>query len=209
MAGLFLPSYEAAVAAITHEQLSARLQELQLPIAADALHGVLAGLACASVTPDHASWLEQLAECLDGADLETHNEALVALHTLIARDLADGELGFQLLLPDSEEFLSVRAQALARWCEGFVCGFVAVVRELGEDDREALEDIAAISQLDDDDGSSQSALNNPEEADSNERDFIELCEYVRLAAMELYSGSTLNQAAVAIESGSESATLGQ
>ena len=114
--------------------------------------------------------------------------------TLVARDLADGELGFQLLLPDSEEFLSVRAQALARWSESFVCGFVAVTRELSEDDREVLNDIAAISQIDDGESEEQtdrnrSELNNPENADSNERDFIELCEYVRLAAMDLYRDS--------------------
>ena len=83
------------------------------------------------------------------------------------------------------------AQALARWSESFVCGFVAVTRELSEDDREVLNDIAAISQIDDGESEEQtdrnrSELNNPENADSNERDFIELCEYVRLAAMDLY-----------------------
>jgi uncharacterized protein YgfB (UPF0149 family) len=182
------------VATITHEQLSARLQELQLPMAADALHGTITGLACAGIDPGHAIWLEHLSECLDGAELDEHRDAMSALQTLVARDLADGELGFQLLLPDSEEFLSVRAQALARWSESFVCGFVAVTRELSEDDREVLNDIAAISQIDDGESEEQtdrnrSELNNPENADSNERDFIELCEYVRLAAMDLYRDS--------------------
>jgi uncharacterized protein YgfB (UPF0149 family) len=183
------------VATITHEQLSARLQELQLPMAADALHGTITGLACAGIDPGHAIWLEHLSECLDGAELDEHRDAMSALQTLVARDLADGELGFQLLLPDSEEFLSVRAQALARWSESFVCGFVAVTRELSEDDREVLNDIAAISQIDDGESEEQtdrnrSELNNPENADSNERDFIELCEYVRLAAMDLYRDSS-------------------
>ena len=182
------------MATITHEQLSARLQELQLPMAADALHGTITGLACAGIDPGHAIWLEHLSECLDGAELDEHRDAMSALQTLVARDLADGELGFQLLLPDSEEFLSVRAQALARWSESFVCGFVAVTRELSEDDREVLNDIAAISQIDDGESEEQtdrnrSELNNPENADSNERDFIELCEYVRLAAMDLYRDS--------------------
>lgn len=179
------------LATITHEQLSARLQELQLPVTADALHGTLAGLACAGMDPGSADWLEQLSECLDGADLAAHREAMVALHTLVARDLADGELGFQPMLPDGDEFLSVRAQALARWSEGFICGFVAVQRTLSSDDREVLDDIAAISQLDGEDSLADAALNraglnDPASADSNERDFMELCEYVRLAAMDLY-----------------------
>lgn len=176
---------------ITHELLQARLQQLSLPMAADALHGTLAGLACAGVAPDNADWLEQLSECLDGAELDAHREAMAALHELVVRDLTDGDLGFQPLLPDAEEFLSVRARALARWSEGFVCGFVAVQRDLSADDREVLDDIAAISQLDDEEslaeaGLNRSALNDPAVADSNERDFMELCEYVRLAAMDLY-----------------------
>ncbi|HQQ74018.1 MAG TPA: UPF0149 family protein [Pseudomonadales bacterium] len=185
---------EEPVATISHEQLTARLNELQLPVAAEALHGTIAGLACAGVQPRHISWIEQLSECLDGAELDDHQEAMAALHTLLVRDLADGDLGFQLLLPDSEEFLSIRARALARWTEGFVCGFVAVTRELSEDDREVINDIAAISQIDDGESAEQTArnrseLNNPENADSNERDFIELCEYVRLAAIELFRDS--------------------
>jgi uncharacterized protein YgfB (UPF0149 family) len=101
-----------------------------------------------------------------------------------------------LLLPDSEEFLSVRAQALARWSDSFVCGFVAVVRELSEEERELLNDIAAISQLDDGESvdagdRNRSELNNPENADANERDFFELCEYVRMAAMNLYQEQRL------------------
>lgn len=188
------------MATITHEQLSARLQELQLPVTADALHGTITGLACAGIGPAHASWLEQLAECLDGAELETHRDAMAALHQLVVRDLADSELAFQLLLPDSEEFLSVRAKALAHWSEGFICGFVAVTRDLSVEDREVLDDIAAISQLDDEESLELAALNgselnNPENADSNERDFIELCEYVRLAAMDLYRENTVGAAA--------------
>lgn len=179
------------MSAITHEQLSARLQALQVPVTADALHGVIAGLAGAGITPDNATWLEQLSECLNGVDLEEHRDAMAALQALVERDLADGQLSFQLLLPDDEEFLSVRAQALARWSENFVCGFVAVTRELTVEEREALDDIAAISQLDDEEAGSQSELNNPENAASNERDFMELCEYVRLAAMELYASTVV------------------
>lgn len=179
------------MATITHEQLSARLQELQLTVAADALHGTLAGLACAGIGPGCANWMEQLSECLDGAEFDNHREAMEALSALVERDLADGDLCFQPMLPDSEEFLSVRSLALARWCEGFICGFVAVQRELSSDDREVLDDIAAISQLDGEESLEEAALNrselnDPASAESNERDFIELCEYVRLAAMDLY-----------------------
>lgn len=178
---------------ITHEQLGARLQALQLPITADALHGVLVGLACAGLEPNQPTWLEHVEECLEDALSSEQESVLAALQTLIGRELADSDLSFQVLLPDVEEFLSVRVQALARWCDSFAYAFVATGRALSKEDRELLEDIAAISQIDDGErdvdgkaSSSMSALNNPEEADSNERDFIELCEYVRMAAIDFY-----------------------
>lgn len=178
-------------ALITYEQLSARLQALQLPVETDALHGALTGLACSGATLDPAAWLAQLSDCLEDIALEQHEPMLSALQTWVSGELADGDLGFHLLLPDSEEFLSVRTRALARWSESFLYAFIASGVTLSPEDREVLEDIAAISQVDDgeapdDAEKNMSALNNPADAESNERDFFELCEFVRLAAMDLY-----------------------
>lgn len=179
---------------ISYEQLHARLQALQLPLAVDALHGTLTGLACGGLKADQATWLTQLSDCLEGVELVEHEAMLSALQTWVNGELADGDLGFQLLLPDGEEFLSVRARALARWSDSFLYAFIASGVMLSREDQEVLEDIAAISQADDGnsdgevDGAEKniSALNNPEDAESNERDFFELCEYVRMAAMDLY-----------------------
>lgn len=176
---------------ITYEQLSARLQTLKLPVAADAMHGALTGLACSGVALDSSAWLQRVSDCLDDVDLSEHEPMLSALQTWVQGELADGDLRFQLLLPEGEEFLSLRTRALARWVESFLYAFIASGVELSAEDRELMEDMAAISQVDDgetEDGESTalSALNNPEDADSNERDFFELCEYVRMAAMDLY-----------------------
>ncbi|MEZ5538550.1 MAG: UPF0149 family protein [Pseudomonadales bacterium] len=176
---------------ITYEQLSARLQTLQIPVSADALHGALTGLACSGQLPEQPAWLQQLSDCLDDIDLSEHAPMLSALQTWVQGELADGDLSFQLLLPDSEEFLSVRTRALAQWSDSFLYAFIASGVELTVEDRELMEDMAAISQVDDgeaEDGAEKniSALNNPEDAENNERDFFELCEYVRMAAMDLY-----------------------
>ena len=178
-------------ALFSYEQLSARVQVLQLPVATDALHGALTGLACSGVVVDQATWLVRLSDCLEDIELAEHEAVLSALQTWVNGELADGDLGFQLLLPDSEEFLSVRTRALARWSDSFLYAFIASGVKLTPEDREILEDMAAISQVDDgespeDEEQSMSALNNPEDAESNERDFFELCEFVRMAAMDLY-----------------------
>lgn len=183
---------EVNVAAlITYEQLQARLQAVQLPVQVDSLHGALTGLACSGAVVDPTVWLTQLGDCLEDIALGEHEAMLSALQAWVNGDLADGDLGFQLLLPDSEEFLSVRTRALARWSESFLYAFIASGVTLAPEDREVLEDIAAISQVDDgetpaDAEKNMSALNNPAEAESNERDFFELCEFVRLAAMALF-----------------------
>ena len=177
-------------ALISYEQLSARLQALQLPLATDALHGTLVGLACGGLKADQAIWLAQLNDCLEGVEFAEHEAMLSALQTWVRGELADGDLGFQLLLPDGEEFLSVRTRALARWSDSFLYAFIASGVVLTREDQEVLEDIAAISRADDGEMDSEekniSALNNPEDAENNERDFFELCEYVRMAAMDLY-----------------------
>ena len=176
---------------ISYEQLSARLQALQLPVVADTLHGALTGLACGGLTPQHPAWSVQLSDCLADIEIVEHEAMFSALQTWVNQELTDGDLRFQLLLPEGEEFLSVRTRALAHWSDSFLYAFIASGVVLTEEDREVLEDLAAISQVDDGESdaateNSISVLNNPEDADNNERDFFELCEYVRMAAMDLY-----------------------
>lgn len=188
-ARILLP--EVPVALMSHEQLTARLAELALPVAADTLHGVVTGLACAGLTPDGPDWDSQLAACLEDLDLSPHAAMMAALHALVVRELGDGNFGFQLLLPDGDEFLSVRTRALAHWCDGFVCAFIATTRERTAAVEDVLDDLASISRVDEESEEAVSELNNPEEADANERDFSEVYEYVRLAVIDLYVDMSL------------------
>lgn len=177
----------------THELLQARLQELALPVTADALHGALCGLTCAGIRSDDAAYLEHLATSLtlEPVLFSAHLDMLAALQTLIAKALADSDLSFQPLLPDGEEFLSLRVQALARWAESFVQGVLASAKTWSADDRDVLEDIAAIALLDDEDADaaedlSKASLNDPAQANDNEADFVALTEFVRMAAIEIF-----------------------
>ncbi len=98
-------------------------------------------------------------------------------------ELNDG-FGMQLLVPESEVSLGERVVALGSWTTGFMAGFAMALAEegrpaatLSEDGRETLKDLAAISQVGDEvDGDCEEA----------ERDLFELCEYVRLASVQLY-----------------------
>lgn len=181
------------MAAFTHELLQARLQELDVPVDADALHGALAGLVCAGISLADGAQIDDLATALtlEAGSLQDHAEMLAALQTIVRNELADTDLSFQLLLPDADEFLSLRVQALARWAEGFVHGVVSRREPWSEDMRDVLEDIAQIGLLDDEGASevldlSSAALNDPAQANDNETDFIALTEFVRMAAIEIF-----------------------
>lgn len=193
------------MAAFTHELLQARLQELHIELDADALHGALAGLVCAGISLADGEKIDDLATALavDAETLHQHTEMLAALQAIIRQEIADTDLSFQLLLPDSDEFLSLRVQALARWAEGFVHGVVARTEPWSEDMRDVLEDIAQIGLLDDEGASevldlSSAALNDPAQANDNETDFIALNEFVRMAAIEIYR-ETVTPAADSID----------
>lgn len=189
------------MAAFTHELLQARLQELDLPLDADTLHGALAGLTCAGISLADGEQIADLATALalDADTLQGHTEMLAALQAIIRQEIADTDLSFQLLLPDTDEFLSLRVQALARWAEAFVHGVVARKEPWSEDMRDVLEDIAQIGLLDDEGASevmdlSSAALNDPAQANDNETDFIALSEFVRMAAIEIYREIAMPQA---------------
>jgi len=84
-----------------------------------------------------------------------------------------------LLLPTDDAPLTERAAALGQWCQGFLHGFGvnASGLELSTDAKEVLQDLAAISQV-------QDAL---EESEDGEGDYMEVMEYLRVAPLLLFT----------------------
>ncbi len=146
------------------------------------VHGLLVGQLCAGARPSPSGWLQLVGEQFDleplGADAK---RALLELLETSVRQLAGAELDFALLIPDAEEIVSARAEALGQWCQGFLAGFGLVPREAGEITDEVtqiLEDLAQIALID------HQAL---DDVDSHELDLAEVSEYVRMAALMLFA----------------------
>jgi hypothetical protein len=91
--------------------------------------------------------------------------------------LADG-FNLLMLLPDDDVDIGERAGSLGRWCLGFLTGFGAARGKLSGDGRETLEDLEKISQIDDE---------GLEADEDSEQDMMQLVEYVRMAAIMLYT----------------------
>jgi len=155
-------------------------------------HGSLCGMLCATEGVQGAAWVNQILsgslELPQGEAAPSHNVGdgegrtlLLILYKDTAAQLEDPEYGFHLLLPDDDDPLRQRVDALSRWCQGFLLGLgLGGVKEqsgLPGDSNEVMRDFAEISRLGHDDG---------DDKEDNEGAYTEIVEYVRMAALLVY-----------------------
>lgn len=169
-------------AALTHAELVAALDAMQLGVDASDMHGSLAGYLCAGGRAGPGQVLEALQ--LESDDAAVRDRAHALLDRLYGEALAqldDPQLGFGPLLPDDEYPLDQRAEALVEWCRGFLGGFGLAgdspSRKLSDDGKEILHDFGAIA------GSHLSSRGDEED----ERALAEVLEFVRVGAMLLFA----------------------
>lgn len=166
----------------TWSELKHLLQDLALTCSASELHGVISGLLAGGVRFNRLQ-LTKLLEAHTEAD-QAFDDTLVAalwqLQLAALDSLGASELTFSPLLPSDDDPLSWRIDALADWCQGMLAGFGLAVR--GDDKRlqegdimETLRDLSHIAQVGAD-----------SETEDDENSYMELYEFVRLAAIHLF-----------------------
>ena len=152
------------------------------------LHGLLLGRSCAGAGFEIDSWLVDAAELLGAAPEDTVRQALIGLQEMVKNELTSNDVTVVLLLPSDDAPLSERAVALGQWCQGFLGGFGVVptpTQPLSDEADEALQDLAKIAASD----------LNYEDSDADEEALIEVCEYIRVAAVLLYNERVVNRRA--------------
>jgi uncharacterized protein len=144
------------------------------------LHGLVTGLLCTGnpeADPEDVGQLLQPPEIFS----ELTRKFLQQLADTSKEQLNSLEYEFQLLLPPDEHTLRERVIALAEWCDGFTVGFAAAYflpeSRLGAEVREILADFAQFAGMAD----SVEGL-----SDQDEVDYMELVEYVRMAAIMVF-----------------------
>jgi hypothetical protein len=77
--------------------------------------------------------------------------ALIGLQEMVKGELTGDDVTVVLLLPTDDAPLADRAAALGQWCQGFLTGFGlnAGGKDLSTEAKEVLQDLAAISQVQD------------------------------------------------------------
>ncbi|MCE9783961.1 UPF0149 family protein [Shewanella algae] len=146
------------------------------------VHGALVGLICGGVPQQEQAWYQPLLELMnDGQRLPDELTQLITeLFGDTVNRLQDPDFGFTLLLPEEEEPLTVRVEALSLWTQSFLTGIAIIqpgLNQASEDVREVIKDLAEIAQVEFD-------VADDEESESA---YLELLEFVRMAAILCYS----------------------
>lgn len=158
-------------------------------IAADAdcsgaeLHGVISGLLVGGARLNRQALIKLLES--HGDVRSTFREPFISqiwqLQLKTLEDLGADELDFTPMLPDEDAPLAERVLALGEFCRGLLAGIglgaptnSPILAQ--EEMRETLQDLAHIAQVDSVDDDDQ----------DGEQAFVELHEFVRLAATHLF-----------------------
>ncbi len=161
-------------------EVGAALERLESDMGAAECHGAMAGLLCAAGRMEKARWLKTLFPGVESSDLLAREavDELARLYEDTGRQLDDAVLDFHLLLPDDENPLDERIEALAEWCQGFLLGMseggMKDLASLPADSGEVMRDLVEIARA----GSYDLSGGEEDEASYNE-----LLEYVRTGVL--------------------------
>ncbi len=168
-------------AKIDFDQLASALSPLGVLNSPSELHGLLCGKLSGGAQVSEVQWLLDAVEFLDFTQApEPRIRDLLAQVYHVTREQFRNDFSLTLLLPDDDELISDRVTALSQWCHGFLTGFGSVDatnRQLDEEAQDRLRDLAAIVQI---------QVDDEEDDEANEADYMEVTEYVRMIASSFY-----------------------
>jgi uncharacterized protein YgfB (UPF0149 family) len=164
-----------------YESVESALSLMDCDIGPAECHGILCGMLCGAQGFSSSTWLNHTTGYTDHLSLDDlgagHALAQLLEETLSGFESEDFSL--RVLLPDENNPVTTRAQALGAWCRGFLAGFGLTepsdLAELSDDSRGYLRDLHEIGRVE------------PTLSDDNDDDFslMELCEYARMGALLL------------------------
>lgn len=176
-------------------QLEGLLFDMDAALGAIESHGALCGMLCAQGSTDASQWmLHVLGEHAETSrQLQAAGKILLQIHQLTVEQMNDNDIEFELMLPDDDETLESRVEALGTWCQGFVYGLslggITEDTELPADSKELIKDILEISRagyIADDEAEAELNASMDDADEEDEVAFMEVCEYVRIGIMYIY-----------------------
>jgi len=149
-------------------------------------HGLLTGRLAIAGAPAGPDWLLHVLEGVDAGNA-LRKECQKHLDTLYQStfwQLSERLSEFEPLLPSDDDDVWLRTAALAHWCEGFLHGLVsakhsdALKERLGAEPlSDVIRDMLQIT---------RAGLDEESDEEENEAAYVELVEYLRVAAQLCY-----------------------
>ena len=142
------------------------------------VHGVITGLISAGYIFEDSDYIIVVNDMLNNAEgfPKAVKQTLKTMFNEIWHNILDDSYSFQIMLPDDDDSIMERANALGHWVQGFNLGFGLQQKnktKLSEDVQEVLNDFVDIANLSDD----------LEEDEDTEQAYFEIAEYVRISAL--------------------------
>jgi len=152
------------------------LEQNDLFIPPSEVHGVITGLLACGIDIEDKEYLTILSDVFnDGIAYSGDLKALfIDFYSQIRSTLDNRELQFELFLPDEDESLNDRANALVSWVSGFLLGFGLKQKDYGKlsaEVKEVIHDFTEINQMD----------TTFEDTEEDRQAFHEVVEYVRIS----------------------------
>lgn len=165
---------------LDYYELEAELKKMQAAASAAEAHGILAGQLAAGLRLEALMWLKQFlpAVGVKREPPEAQREWFYQLRDASKQALASPEFSFTLLLPEDDEPMSQRLEAVGDWASGFLAGFGSVGqpenKPLSADITQAFRDLSEISKID---------IEIDDASMGDETAYIELVEYLKTVAL--------------------------
>ncbi len=172
---------------VTYEQLANVLADANAIVSTSEAHGLLCGFICAGRAADAVGWIESILGHIeaDVPAIGVAKELLLKLYAQSSQEIHDMAFEFHLMLPNDDEILNDRAMALGEWCQGFMAGMglggLEITSAHSQDARDGIYHIAEISKID------YTGLDITED---DEKSFMEVSEYLRMAVLMIFSEFT-------------------
>ena len=171
---------------LEHDEVDAALRRCGTTWNASQAHGLLCSRLAVRGVGARTEWLDQLTAGTEPANA-LRKECVATLDSLFdatSRLLAERQSEFMLLLPEDERPAPERADALAHWCEGFLHGLVSGPHPESLRTQLATEPLSDI--IKDLLEITRATAEDSGDEESTEEAYVELVEYIRVAAQLTY-----------------------
>lgn len=167
---------------VEHDQLEVALRKCRATWNASQAHGFLCSRIAVRGTGARSGWFDHITTGVEKDEVQAGECAatLEALFTTTWRQLAERQSQFVPLLPDDGRPATERAEALAHWCEGFLHGLVSGPHPQTLRTQLATEPLSDI--IKDMLEITRATVDDDPDDDDNEEAYVELVEYIRVAA---------------------------